>query len=87
MLHLYPLTYPIIKLVLEHSGFVILRIANDKEKKRMKWLLPVVWMIRLSCFFWPREKREDYHLDETLSPELIMGGNTLILVAEKKATL
>jgi SAM-dependent methyltransferase len=84
MLHLYPLTYPIVKLVLEHSGFIILQIAKDKEKKRMKWLLPAVWMIRLYCSFWPREKKEDYHLNETLSPELIMGGNTLILVAEKK---
>jgi SAM-dependent methyltransferase len=86
MLHLYPLTYPIVKLILEHYGFVILQIAKDKEKQRMKWLLPVVWMIRLYCSFWPREKKEGYQLDETLSPELIMGGNTLILVAEKRTS-
>jgi hypothetical protein len=29
-------------------------------------------------------EKEDYHLDDTLSPQLIMGGNTLILVAEKE---
>jgi ubiquinone/menaquinone biosynthesis C-methylase UbiE len=83
MLHLTPLTYPILRLVLEHWGFKILTIAKDKEKKRMKWLLPIVWGIRLYCSFWPERKREEYHLDETLSPLLIMGGNTLILVAEK----
>ena len=85
MLHLNPLTYPILKLVMEHWGFKIIHIEKDKEKKRMKWLLPVVWAIRFYCLFWPKEKREDYHLEDTLSPQLIMGGNTLILVAEKEA--
>jgi hypothetical protein len=85
MLHLIPLTYPILKLALEHWGFQILTIAKDKEKKRMKLLLPVVWGIQFSCLFWPRRKREEYHLDDTLSPLMIMGGNTLILAVEKKA--
>jgi ubiquinone/menaquinone biosynthesis C-methylase UbiE len=85
MHHLTPLTYPVLKLVLQHWGFKILSISKDKEKKRMKWLLPVVWGIRFYCFFWSKEKREEYHLDETLSPSLIMGGNTLILVAKKIA--
>jgi ubiquinone/menaquinone biosynthesis C-methylase UbiE len=84
MHHINVLTYPILKLVLEHWGFKILFIAKDKEKKRMKWLLPIVWAIRLYCFFWPREAREEYQLEDTLSPSLIMGGNTLILVAEKR---
>jgi len=86
MHHLIPLTYPILKLVLEHSGFKILTLAKDKEKKRMRWLLPIVWGIQLYCLFWPKEKREEYHLRETLSPLLIMGGNTLIVVAEKRET-
>lgn len=84
MHHLTALTYPILKLALEHWGFKILTLEKDKEKKRMKWLLPIVWAIRLYCFFWPKEAREKYHLEDTLSPMLIMGGNTLILVAEKR---
>jgi len=84
MLHLTPLTYPILKLMLEHLGFKVLTLEKDKEKKRMKWLLPIVWAIRLYCFFWPKEAREKYHLEDTLAPMLIMGGNTLILVAEKR---
>ncbi len=83
MLHLSPLTYPILKLIMEHSGFKILCIEKDREKKRMKWLLPIVWGIRGYCLFWSKEKREDYHLEDTLSPRLIMGGNTLILAGEK----
>ena len=85
MLHLIPLTYPTLKLFLEHTGFEILAIAKDKEKTRMVWLSPVVWLIRLYCLFWPKEKREECHLEETLSPALIMGGNTLIVAAQKKS--
>ena len=84
MHHLTPLTYPILRLALEHWGFKILILEKDKEKKRMKWLLPIVCTIRLYCFFWSKEARRKYHLEDTLSPVLIMGGNTLILVAEKR---
>lgn len=84
MHHLTPLTYPILRLALEHWGFKILILEKDKEKKRMKWLLPIVCTIRLYCFFWSKEARREYHLEDTLSPVLIMGGNTLILVAEKR---
>jgi len=84
MHHLIPLTYPMLKLTLEHWGFKILTLEKDKEKKRMKWFLPIVWAIRLYCSFWPKEAREKYHLKDTLSPILIMGGNTLILVAQKR---
>lgn len=84
MLHLIPLTYPVLKLILEHSGFQIIQIEKDKEKRRMKWLLPIVWGIRFLCALWSKAKRQDYHLDETLSHRIIMGGNTLIVVAEKR---
>jgi len=84
MLHINPMTYSILKLFMEHWGFKIIHIEKDKKKKRIKWLLPIVWAIRFSCLFWPKEKKEDYHLEDTLSPQLIMGGNTLILVGEKE---
>jgi SAM-dependent methyltransferase len=84
MLHLNSLTYPILKFFMEHCGLKVIHVEKDKEKKRMKWLLPIVWGIRGYCFFWSKEKKEDYHLEDTLSPELIMGGNTLIVVGEKE---
>jgi len=84
MLHLVPLTYPTLKLVMEHEGFRILYVGKDKKKKRMKWLSPIVWGIRLYCLFWPKEKKKEYHLDDTLSRQVIMGGNTLIIVAQKR---
>ncbi len=84
MLHLNSLTYPILKLFMEQCGLKVIHLEKDKEKKRMRWLLPVVWGIRGYCLFWSKEKKEDYHLDDTLSSELIMGGNTLILTGEKE---
>ena len=57
MLHLTTLTYPILKLVIEHSGFKILLIGKDREKKRMKWPLPIVWIIRCYCLYGQRRRK------------------------------
>jgi hypothetical protein len=68
---------------MEHYGFRILRVEKDREKPKMNWLRPIVWIIRLYALFASRKRRELYRLDETLMDEIIMGGNTLILVGEK----
>jgi len=83
MAHISPLIFTLLKFILEYNGFRILRVEKDKTKPRMKWLLPIVWIIRLCGFFVSKESREFYRLDETLSDEIIMGGNTLIIVGEK----
>jgi len=83
MAHLSPLGYPLLKFIMEHYGFRILRLEKDRDKPRMKWLLPMVWLIRLYGLFASQRRRENYRLHETLSDKIIMGGNTLIIVAEK----
>jgi SAM-dependent methyltransferase len=83
MSHLNPLGYPLLKFMLEHYGFRILQLEKDREKRKMKWLLPVVWLIRLGGRFVSQRRREAYRLNETLTDEIILGGNTLILVGEK----
>jgi ubiquinone/menaquinone biosynthesis C-methylase UbiE len=83
MSHLNPLTYPLLKFVLEHYGFRIIQLERDREKPKMKWLLPFVWLIRLGGRFTSKERKEAYRLEETVSEDIIMGGNTLILVAQK----
>jgi hypothetical protein len=50
----------------------------------MVWLLPSVWLIRLYGQMASKKSREVYQLDETLSNEIIIGGNTLIIVGEKE---
>jgi SAM-dependent methyltransferase len=83
MAHISPLGYPLLKFMMEHAGFRILGVEKDRAKPRMKWLLPIVWIIRLYGLFLSKESRELYRLNETLSDEIIMGGNTLIIVGEK----
>ena len=83
MAHLNPLGYPLLKFVMEHYGFRILRLEKDRPKPKMIWLRPLAWVIRLSGRFASGKRRENYRLDETLSEEILMGGNTLIIVGEK----
>ena len=85
MAHLNPLGYPILKFMMEHYGFRILQLEKDRKKPKMILLLPVVWIIRFCGFFVSRKTREIYRLCETLRDEIIMGGNTLIIVGEKIA--
>ena len=61
----------------------ILRLEKDRVKPNMRILWPLALLIRLSGFFASAKRRENYRLDETLSSEILMGGNTLILVGEK----
>jgi 2-polyprenyl-3-methyl-5-hydroxy-6-metoxy-1,4-benzoquinol methylase len=82
MAHISFLGYPLLKFIMEYHGFHILQVEKDRIKPRMKWLLPMVWVIRLYGLFVSKEKREFYRMDETLSNEIIMGGNTLIVIAE-----
>jgi SAM-dependent methyltransferase len=84
MSHLNPLTYPLLKFILEHYGFRVVQLEKDREKRKMKWLLPMVWLIRLGGRFVSKRRREAYRLDETLMDPILLGGNTLILVAEKR---
>jgi len=85
MAHLNSLGYPLLKFIMEHYGFRVIGVEMDRKKPRMNLLRPIVWIIRLCGRFASKEMRELYRLDETLMDEIIMGGNTLIIVAEKEA--
>ncbi len=83
MLHLNPLTYTTLKFFLEVQGFSIADITIDKEKKKQRFLYPLVWLITFYTLFWSKRQKEKYWLKETLSPDIIMGGNTTIVIAQK----
>jgi len=83
MAHLSPLSYPLLKFMMEHYGFRILHLERDREKPRMRWLFPMVWGIRFYARFLSKKKWEHYRLNETLADEILKGGNTLIIMGEK----
>jgi len=85
MAHISPLGHPLLKFMMEHEGFQILGVGKDRTEPRVKWLLRIVWALRLDGLFLSRDSGKLYRLDETLSNEIIMGGNTLIMVGEKAA--
>jgi len=43
----------------------------------------LVWFIRLYGRFASQKRKEVYRLDETTRDEIILGGNTLIIMGEK----
>ena len=83
MAHLSPLGYPLLKFAMEHYGFRILRLERDKRKRRMVGLLPLVWLIRVYGRFASKKRQEAYRLNETRMDSILMGGNTLVILAEK----
>jgi SAM-dependent methyltransferase len=83
MLHLNPITYTTLKFFLEVQGFSIVDITIDRKKKKQRFLYPFVWLITLYTAFWSKRQKEKYWLKETLSPSIIMGGNTTIVIAQK----
>jgi hypothetical protein len=83
MAHISPLGYPLLKFIMEWHGFRVLRLEKDRPKRKMVWLLPFVWLIRLYRRLASKKRREVYRLDETTKNEIIMGGNTLIILGEK----
>jgi SAM-dependent methyltransferase len=83
MLHLSPVTYTTLKFFLKVQGFSIVDITIDREKKKQRFLYPLVWLIRFYALFWSKRQREKYWLQETLSPTIVMGGNTTIVLAQK----
>lgn len=84
MLHLAPLGYGQLKLMLDLAGLEVERLERDKSKRRQAYFLwPLVLAIKFYTRLWPRSARQRYLLDEVEGPALLTGGNTLIILAGK----
>ncbi len=82
-MHLSPIGYTLIRFALEHAGLTIKTITYDKKKPKQLFLKPLVWLIRSYGRLWSERKRRQYWLSETSSSEILEGGNTLIIFAER----
>ncbi len=82
-MHLSPIGYTLIRFMLEHAGFHITEMTDDKKKPKQLLLKPLVWLIRLYTLSWSKKKREQYWLSETSGDTILDGGNTLIMIAQK----
>jgi hypothetical protein len=68
---------------MERHGFRVLRLKEDRRKSKMVWLLPFVWLIHLCGRLASKKRRKVFQLDETIKDEIVMGGNTLIIMGER----
>lgn len=83
MMHINLVGYPLLRFMLESNGFCITKLDIDKPKPKMIFLYPLIVLIKLYCWFWPKKAKKRYWLKETLSKDILSGGNTLIVVAGK----
>ncbi|MDH3467039.1 MAG: methyltransferase domain-containing protein [Gammaproteobacteria bacterium] len=83
MAHISPLTYTQLRYFIEASGLVIERIEKDKTKRKQFLLYPLVLIIQLISWLAGKSGREKWWARDANSNKILLGGNTLIIVARK----
>ncbi len=84
MIHINRLPYPMMRMALEFAGFNIESVHEDRPKKKQRLLWPLAWMIQLITFLRGERAQQKYWMSDNNATEVLMGGNTLILVAKLK---
>ncbi|MFA6970074.1 MAG: class I SAM-dependent methyltransferase [Gallionella sp.] len=84
MIHINRLPYPMIRMALEFAGFKIESVHEDRPKKKQRLLWPVAWVIQMLTSLRGAKAQEKYWMKDNNATEVLMGGNTLILVAKLK---
>lgn len=82
-LHINPIGYSEVRYLLESNGFVLKGTYRDKPKANAWAFRPFAGVIRLISRLTPKDKREERWADELNSDEVLLGGNTLIMKAQK----
>ncbi|HDM32883.1 MAG TPA: class I SAM-dependent methyltransferase [Deltaproteobacteria bacterium] len=85
-MHNSPITYPILKFMLESNNLSILSIDREKLKKNQRFLMPIVLLIKAYTLLWSKDERKKYLIDAVNSDVIINGGNNLIIVCQKNNT-
>jgi len=81
--HIMPMTWWVLRFGLEAAGFRVRRIERNLPKRKQLLLWPLAALIRLVGRLNRRARREKWLLDATLSGPVLLGGNVLIVVAQK----
>lgn len=84
-LHVNPIGYSEVRYLLEKNGFDLEKVYLDKPKSKSWAYFPITALIRLASALTPKKKRETRWTNELNSPEVLLGGNTLIFNAVLKS--
>ena len=83
--HNSPLTISLIEFILRLNKLVIKDIFPDKPKKPLNLFAPVLWFIKVLFRREYSEVYDKYRLDLTLHKDVFLGGNCVIIVAQKSS--
>lgn len=81
MIHINRLSYPMIRMALEFAGFKVESVHEDRPKKKQRLLWPLAWLIQLLTYLRGEKAQKKYWMKDNNATKVLMGGNTLILVA------
>jgi SAM-dependent methyltransferase len=77
--------YALLRMALEAAKFSIVETTFDQEKKSQKYLYPLYLLIKLVTFIKGEKGDKKYWHRSANQKNVLMGGNTLILVCQKLA--
>ena len=83
MAHISPMTYTQLRYFLEASGFEIQTVAQDRIKWKQYLLTPIAMIIWLVTWLSGKNGQRKWWARQANANEVLMGGNTLIIVALK----
>jgi hypothetical protein len=76
--------YVELRQVLDWAGFTPVRVEKDRGKwKQDVFLWPLALLLRAYTALQSPPRRRKYLLDDTAAPNVLMGGNTIIILARK----
>lgn len=84
MIHINRLPYPMMRMALEFAGFKVESVHEDRLKKKQRLLWPLAWAIQLITSLRGAKAQQKYWMKDNNATNVLMGGNTLILVARLK---
>lgn len=77
--------YALLRMALEAAGFAIVETTFDQKKKNQKYFYPFYLVIKLFTIIKGERGEKKYWLRSANQKNVLMGGNTLILVCKKTA--
>ncbi len=81
--HINRPSYALLRMALEAAGFSITHVTYDKEKRNQKFFYPVYLLIRLITTIIGDKGNTKYWLRDANSRNVLMGGNTIIIISRK----
>jgi SAM-dependent methyltransferase len=82
--HNSPLTITLLDLMFSINGLELLEIRRNALKRKQYFFLPLVWLMKFSAMFQSPKSKRKHRTDLTLKGEVVLGGNNMILITQKK---